>query len=64
MSRQGTVPYHEVDTHDTLRLLGAAVVDDGALSLDPGVAASPRQEPVLVGHCLTAGKHCNNDHQQ
>ena len=52
MSKQGIVPDHEVDTHDALWFLSAAVVDDGALSLDPGVAATPGQKPVLVGHCL------------
>lgn len=55
------VPQDVVDAHDALGLGVAAVVDDGALSLHPHVAAVLGQHSVVPADRLALGAHCRKE---
>ena len=49
-----------MNTDDALRFVGALVVDDAGLRLDPHVAAAARQEAIALAPHLTLAEHCNS----
>lgn len=55
------VAQHIVDADDALRLRVAAVVDDGALSLQPHEAATLGQHAVVAADRLALTAHCGRE---
>ncbi|KAG8249651.1 hypothetical protein J6590_015147 [Homalodisca vitripennis] len=54
-----SLPGHEVDADDTLRLVSLVVVDQGGLCSHPDVASSMSQEPIPSGLRLSLGYYWN-----